>query len=76
VYKQIHIYSHAKVEIYQKKNYNSSVWKRSQTIRPIGKVTVLLEGNEMFATESIYIMPNDSFENILSKDASASLVPR
>jgi len=49
------------------------VFGKGASIRPIGKVTVLLEGNEMFFTESIYVMPNDSFENILSKDASVSL---
>ena len=44
-----------------------------ESIKPLGKITVLLEGNKRFFTESIYIMPNDSFDNILSKDASVSL---
>ena len=44
-----------------------------ESIKPLGKITVLLEGNKRYFTESIYIMPNDSFDNILSKDASVSL---
>jgi len=41
--------------------------------KPLGKTTVLLEGNEKFFGDTIYIMPNDSFENILSKNACVSL---
>ena len=44
-----------------------------QTIKPIGKITLLLERKEKFFAETIYVMPNDSFENILSKDACLSL---
>ena len=44
-----------------------------QTIKPIGKITLLLERKEKFYAETIYVMPNDSFENILSKDACLSL---
>ena len=45
----------------------------NESIKPFGKINVLLEGNKRFSVENIYIMPNDSFDNILSKNASVSL---
>ena len=45
----------------------------NQKVKPIGKIECLIEGNNRYTTERIYVMPNDYFENILSRDTCLQL---
>ena len=41
--------------------------------KPLGKISVVFEGNNKLFADTVYIMPNDSYENILSKDSCLAL---
>ena len=41
-------------------------------IKPLGKFVGLFEGNNNFITDTVYVMSNNSFENIMSKDTCTS----
>ena len=65
----------------QKKNNNTKLLKTNtciysfgnQKVKPIGKFECLIEGNNRYTTDRIYVMPNDYFENILSRDTCLQL---
>ena len=42
-------------------------------IKPLGKFVGLFEGNNNFITDTVYVMSNNSFENIMSKDTCVQL---
>ena len=65
----------------QKKNNDIKLLKTNtciysfgnQKVKPVGKFECLIEGNNRYTTERTYVMPNDSFENILSRDTCLQL---
>ena len=66
-------YKSIKLSISKKTKTRINTFGNKQSIKPIGKISLLLERKGKLFAETIYVMPNDSFENILSKDACLSL---
>ena len=58
--------------VLSKTNCKIGTFGNNDLISPIGKVSLLIEGNQTYFVETFYVMPNN-FENILSKVACEKL---